>query len=453
MAHTLMLDCSSGIAGDMLVAALIDLGASRTGLMACLESLKTAGAGDFDVRISRVSKHGIDACDFDVVLDEDHNNHDHDMAWLHPEPEAHAEHDHHEHDHGHGHHHEHAHGHEHRGLADILPIIEKADLSRRGRQIAKRTFKILSEGEAKAHGTEPDKVHFHEVGAIDSIVDVIAAAFCLDNLDIERVIVSELAEGSGTIRCAHGMMPIPVPAVTAICEANGIALSLTGIRGELVTPTGAALVAAIRTDEEAPSPIRILRTGTGAGKRDYACAGIVRAMLLEGDLPAWSATRSDKKAAPSSEGQIVKLECDLDDCTGEALGAVMDELLAAGAREVHYLPIFTKKGRPAWQLQVICMPEDVSRLEAIVFRDTTTIGIRRQRMERSVLERRAVELATPLGSLAAKEVVLPDGSLRRYPEHDDVLRLAREKGLGLQDAWQIALATCAQGEKAGRRKS
>ena len=460
MASTLLLDCSSGIAGDMLVASLLDLGASELGLRAALDSLRRAGLGDFDVVISRVNKNGIDACDFDVVLDEEHQTHDHDMAWLHPEDPTQALGHEHEHDHGHGHEHSHHHGHhEHRTLADVLAILEPSDLSRRARDIAENTFRILAAAEATAHGTTPDAVHFHEVGAIDSVVDIAAAAFCLDNLDVERVIVEDLAEGKGTIRCAHGMMPIPVPAVMAVCEAHGITLRSTGVHGELVTPTGAALVAAIRTDDTAPERYTVKACGIGAGKRDYACPGIVRALLLDESVSTQGVLSGPRPlstpAAPRPDAgeTIWKVECDIDDVTGEALGHVIDRLMSVGAREAHCLPLVTKKGRPAWQLQAICPADMLAEVESVIFEDTTTIGIRRQAMERTVLDRRQVTVHTSLGDARAKEVILPNGSHRTYPEHDDVARLAERAGVGYQDALQAVTAACAErGHGPSRRR-
>lgn len=453
MASTLLLDCSSGIAGDMFVASLIDLGASELGLRAALESLKATGLGDFEIKISRVSKNGIDACDFDVILDEEHQTHDHDMGWLHPEdPSLALSHDHHhdhEHEHDHGHDHGHHHHHEHRTLADVLAILEPSDLSRRAREIAENTFRILAEAEADAHGTTPDEVHFHEVGAIDSVVDVVAAAFCLDNLDVERVIVEELAEGTGTIRCAHGMMPIPVPAVMAVCKAHGIPLRHTGVHGELVTPTGAAIVAAIRTESVAPERYTVKACGIGAGKRDYACPGIVRALMLDETVSTQGQLSGSRQAASRQRRRaevadtIWKVECDIDDSTGEALGHVIERLMAVGAREAHCLPLVTKKNRPAWQLQAICTSDLLSEVESVIFEDTTTIGIRRCLMERTVLDRRPVTVHTTLGDVQAKEVVLPNGSRRTYPEHDDVARLAQQSGVGYQDALQAATAACA----------
>ena len=234
MKNTLYLECYSGISGDMTVAALLDLGADREVLEKALKTLPVEG---FEIKISRVKKSGLDVCDFSVILDKEHENHDHDMEYLHgshkhgeeehthEEDEAH-QHSHihlHEksHDHGHVHLHEHSHHHEHRNLSGILHIISHADITPRAKEIAERIFTILAEAEAKAHGTELDKVHFHEVGAVDSIVDIVAVAVCLDNLNITDVIATELCEGHGFVRCQHGIIPVPVPAVVNIAEKHG----------------------------------------------------------------------------------------------------------------------------------------------------------------------------------------------------------------------------------------
>ena len=316
MGQTLYLDCSSGISGDMTVAALLDLGASRERLEAALASLPVRG---FEVVVTRVGKHGLTACDFDVRLDAEHENHDHDMAWLFGhEHEGHG---------GHGHSHEHAH-HEHRGLADVLAIVGSADLTDRARSIAVRVFGTLADAEAQAHGTTRDQVHFHEVGALDSIVDVVSAAVCLDDLDVERVVAPELSEGCGTVRCAHGVIPVPVPAVCAVASTYGLPLHPTGVRGELVTPTGAAIVAAVRTDAELPTRYTVKCVGLGAGKRSYeGCSGVLRAMLVEpmertSDPEAVSAAVS--AATDTTADTVWKLECDIDDTTGEALGHAIE---------------------------------------------------------------------------------------------------------------------------------
>lgn len=273
--HTLIIDGTSGISGDMTVAALLDLGANEEHLR---EQLATLPVDGFTIAVTRVNKHGIDACDFDVQLAEELENHDHDMAWLYGN-EADAEHTHeHAHDHN-GHHHHH-----HRSLADVTEIIDDSQLSDGAKRRALAIFTALAAAEAKAHGKTPDTVMFHEVGAVDSIVDVCSVATCLDNLGIEDIVVESLSEGHGTIRCAHGLMPIPVPAVVNLCQAGNIALTPAPVAGELVTPTGAAIVAALRTSEHLPARYRIKAVGYGAGKRPYeGCSGTLRCLLVHAD--------------------------------------------------------------------------------------------------------------------------------------------------------------------------
>lgn len=437
MGKTLYLECESGISGDMTVAALLDLGADQQVLKKALASLPVQG---FDIRISRVKKSGLDACDFDVVLDKEHENHDHDMEYLHGHTHAHNHGT--EHMHGHDVHnydaeyiHEHhgaddMHEHEHRSFADILQIIESSSLTERAKKTSADIFSVLADAEAKAHGVPKNQVHFHEVGAVDSIVDILSAAVCLDNLDIDQVIVTELSEGRGTIRCQHGILPIPVPAVANIVQANHLRLKLTQVEGELVTPTGAAIVAAVRTSDKLPESFFIEKTGLGAGKREYACAGILRAMLLE----------FENKESWVEKDEICKLETNIDDCSGETLGFLMERLMRAGAKDVHYTPVYMKKNRPAYQVNVICKKEDAEKLEEIIFRGTTTIGIRRMYMERSILKREAAEIDTPFGKMKVKVCSLQDGK-RIYPEYEEVVRICRETGLSYYEVSGIFLDT------------
>lgn len=338
MGEILYLECSSGISGDMCAAALLDVGASEEKVRRALESLPICG---FEVRITRVLKSGLDVCDFDVVLDDAHENHDHDMAYLHGHT---CEHEHageqgnlhpHEHEQGHGHEHEHAHvhgcelargrahehghaheherelahahehdhedscayglahehahehghadegAHEHRGLAEVRAVIDAADMTPGAKLIACRIFDILAEAEAAAHGCSADQVHFHEVGAVDSIADIVAISVAVDDLSPCDVVVTELTEGRGTVRCQHGLIPVPVPAVVNIARAHGLTLRMTDVCGELVTPTGAAVAAATRTRETLPERFKVKRAGMGAGKRAYDTPGILRAMLIE----------------------------------------------------------------------------------------------------------------------------------------------------------------------------
>ena len=328
MGKTLYLSCDAGISGDMFVAALLDLGADEEGLKKTLESINVDG---FEIEIKRVKKAGLDCCDFDVAMKEGYENHDHDMEYLHGHEHGHFhghEYHHHDHDHGHhhddehehhhehdhdfhhhehepghddhDHHHHHDHPHVHRGLNDVLEIISRADMSENARRIACRVFDILADAEALAHGTTKENVHFHEVGAIDSIADIISAAYCLDNLDIDKVIIPYLAEGEGTVRCAHGILPIPVPAVANIVAKEGLVLKKTGVRGEFVTPTGASLAAAIKTGDTLPEAYKILKTGYGAGKREYEIPSFLRAQLIE--------EASTKMPEKTQEDGIVKLE-------------------------------------------------------------------------------------------------------------------------------------------------
>ena len=440
MKNKLYLECTSGISGDMAVAALLDLGASREKLKKVLKSLPVKG---FDIKISRVVKSGIDACDFDVVLDKEHENHDHDMGYLHGHEyggyshnEARHGHEHREHSHEHGESHSHHghHHHEHRGLNEIMTIIDHADMADRARSYAKKIFTILAEAEAKAHNVPADQVHFHEVGAVDSIVDILSVAVCMDDLDVEEVIIPRLCEGSGTIRCQHGILPVPVPAVSNIVSAHHLKLHITPVQGELVTPTGAAIAAAFITSEKLPEDFTVEKIGIGAGKRQYECPGILRAMLIREaekntEIQKFSDTESDI---------IIKLESNIDDCSGETLGYVMELLYEAGAREANYMPVFMKKNRPAWLLTVICKEDQVSGMERIIFKETTTIGIRRQKMERTVLKREKRTVVTPLGDVEVK-VCIFDGQEYIYPEYESVKKICKKTGVSYREAYHMAI--------------
>lgn len=437
MANTLYLECYSGISGDMTVAALLDLGADEHVLNQVLKSIQVPG---FETKVSRVKKAGLDVCDFVVILDEFHENHDHDMEYLYGEDHDHEHmqesihahsymHEHgketvHSHTHEHIHEKEtvHSHTHAHRGLSEILHIIEHSKATARAKAIAERIFRILAEAEAKAHGVPVDEVHFHEVGAVDSIVDILAVAVCLDNLDIENVIVPELYEGHGSIRCQHGVIPVPVPAVVNIVKEHGISLHMTSTEGELVTPTGAAIVAAVATSTKLPEHFTIQKIGLGAGKREYDRQGILRAMLIEAEETI-------------EQDSIYKLETNIDDCTGEQLGLVMEQLLEAGARDVYYTPIFMKKNRPAYQLNVICTESMISKLEEIIFIGTTTIGIRRMKLERTVLPREVRRIQTRFGEAEVKICILPNGEKRCYPEYRSVAEFAKEFGMNYQEVY------------------
>lgn len=413
------LECNSGISGDMLVAALIDLGADWDILTEALSSISDL---DFKVEKSKVKKAGISCMDFNVILNED--NHDHDMEYLHGHEHSH------QHDHEHSHHHDHNHSHVHRGIEEINEIIERCKISDNARKIAKEIFLILAKAEAKAHDVEVSKVHFHEVGAIDSIVDIIAIAVCIDNLGIENIIVPKLCEGMGTVMCQHGILPIPVPAVARIVEANDLELEIFNCNGEFVTPTGAASVAALMTSKNLPEKFAIKSIGVGAGKREYERPSMLRAMIIE--------YTQSQEAKP--EDYIYKLETNIDDSTGEELGFLMEILMEAGARDVHYFPVFMKKNRPGWQLNVICDEEKLKKMEKIIFLNSTTIGIRKQKMERSVLDRKIDVIESKWGKVRVKLCDI-DGEKRIYPEYEDVVKICKEYGLNYKEVYRIIVDT------------
>ena len=546
MGKTLYLETSSGISGDMFVAAMIDLGADPEALERALNSIPADG---FMVEISSVKKSGIACCDFNVILDAAHENHDHDMAYLYgpapvssaaPQEEAHHCHCHEDEEahhchchedeevphchchedeeahhchchedeeahhchchedeeahhchchedeeahhchchedeeahhchchedeeahhchchedeeahlchchedeeahHCHGgeephHHHEHHHHHG-RHLAEIMGIIDATDMTDSAKALAGKMFHIVAEAESLAHHMPLEEVHFHEVGAIDSIVDIISAAVTFDSLGITDVIIPCLTEGRGTVRCQHGVLPVPVPATMNIIEAYDMPLTIMEAKGEYVTPTGAAIAAAICTTHQLPKAFRIVRTGLGAGKRAYTeRTNILRAYLIEGN------------AMEEGKDEIVKLETDIDDSTGEALGYTIDRLMQAGALDVHYSPVYMKKNRPAWELTVICKKSRMEELEDIIFKETTTIGIREfPSVMRSILHRNQKQMETPFGIAEVKEVALP-GERRFYPEYESVKAIAEKNHLPFAEVYHLVKALAEQNE-------
>lgn len=445
----LYLECNSGISGDMAVAALLDAGADREALQKALNSIPAHG---FKTEIRRVNKSGIDCCDFNVILDSEHENHDHDMQYLfghETSTNSSSGHEHHHHEQKLHHNYDvstgsasgHEHHHEHRNLSDVLAIIDKTKMTDKARALAHKIFYIIAEAESKAHNLPLDKVHFHEVGALDSIVDVIAFAVCFESLHVNRVFVPFLNEGIGTVRCQHGILPIPVPAVSNIVQTYELPLHIMQDNGEFITPTGAAFVAAIMTDKILPEMFTIKKIGMGAGKRNYLRPSILRAIIMEKssvNIKAKSSQNITDKTGRAeavdastvdseTTDKIVKLETNIDDCTSESLGFVMDELLSNGAREVNYIPCFMKKNRPAYLLTVICTENDRCKIEEIIFKNTTTIGIRRSLMERTILCRNELELDSPYGKIRAKEVNAC-GVHRILPEYDDVAEIAKKTG-------------------------
>lgn len=388
----LYLEGASGISGDMTVAALLDLGASREKLDAVLKSMNLEG---FEYQVSRKSSYGIAGTDFDVIL---HDHH------------------HHEHEHEHGHHHE------HRNLDDVCAVIDRGTMTDGARELAKKIFRIVAEAESKAHGVPVSEVHFHEVGAVDSIVDIVSAAVLIDDLGIRECVVTGLAEGSGYVHCQHGDLPVPVPAVLNIAQAHGIALRTSAANGEMVTPTGIAIAAALRTRDRLPAEYKVEKVGIGLGKRDFGRANILRAMILEETL---------------DPEQMYVLETNIDDATGEALGLALEKLMAAGASDAHFLPCFMKKNRPAYLLRVIAAAPEIPALERIIFESTTTIGMRKLPVDRTCMDREIRTVELPFGTVSVKRCSW-NGVVRNYPEYESVRALAERTGKEFQLVFALA---------------
>ena len=427
MGKILYLECNSGISGDMTVGALLDLGADRQVLENALESL---GVDGYHLHFGRKVVCGLDAFDFDVHLEADGHGHSHEHthrqedAYERVDSCGHLE----VHEHCHGHKHEHSHEHEdghshshtHRNLHDIYHIIDHLDSNERVKEMARTMFRIVAEAESKAHGLPVEQVHFHEVGAIDSIVDIISVAVCMDNLGVEDVVVSALSEGHGHVRCQHGVLPVPVPATANIASSYGLKLHFTDNDGEMVTPTGAAIAAALRTKDRLPASCRLLKIGMGAGNKVFKQANVLRAMLLEN--------------SQDEDRTMWVLETNLDDCTGEMLGLTMEMLLDAGAADVWYTPIHMKKNRPAYMMSVLCRESSIEAMEEIILTQTTTIGIRRYPTERTVLERSEIPVETSYGPADVK-VCAYKGRKFFYPEYESIRRICMEQGADFQTAY------------------
>lgn len=392
MTKYLYLEGACGISGDMLVAALVDLIGNTEKLDNILKSLSIKG---FEYNIGQKSSYSIKGCDFDVRLE--HHEHHHEEHY-------------------------HEHHHEHRHLSDVYEIIEQADLSAKAQELAKKIFFIVAEAEAKAHGCPIEEVHFHEVGAIDSIVDIISIAALLDEINIKNVIVKGLNEGEGFVMCQHGQLPIPVPAVVNIAEKYAITLRPTNTKGEMVTPTGIAAAAAIKTSDKLPSSYKIIKTGIGLGKRDFGHANFLRAMIIEDEI---------------AEDQIYIIETNIDDSTPEELGLAMEKLFRAGAADVHFEPCFMKKNRPAYILRIICQAKLVTQMEDIIFRHTSSIGLRKYPVERRCMEREIINIETSAGEVKVKKCFIDD-IVRYNPEYESVKEAAEKAGKTFREVFDEA---------------
>src|SRR2546422_3798153 len=445
------LDCFSGMSGDMFLGALVDAGVP----VRLLE--ETVAALDIGARlaVSRVNRSGISATKVDVYV---HGEKElpREVYW---EQQAHGHSHEHEHRHGHGHGQnqehvelrEHNYGrtessqragpalsaaegapapHEHgRGLKEIRAIIGKAGISEGAKSTAIAIFEALGAAEAKVHNIDIEKVHFHEVGAVDATVDIVCAAVGAEALDVDEIVCSPLNVGGGTVKCAHGTFPVPAPATLGLLQNAPVYSS--GIDVELVTPTGAAILRTLATRFGSFPAMKVQKIGYGAGTRDFAGhANVVRLSIGESQT---------EMAANVSHETIAVLEANLDDLNPQVFGYVMDRLLQEGALDVFGIPVQMKKSRPGMLLTILVKPEDAARLTEIIFSETTTLGVRRRDESRQVLARKWITVTTKWGDVRLK-IASMNGTVTNYaPEYDDCKRIAAEHQVPLKDVMQEAV--------------
>jgi hypothetical protein len=429
----LYFDCFSGASGDMLLGALIDAGVPFGEVRRALGSLAIAPDS---VWIERVTRAGVGATKFHVQGERPPVDQAHDRGSGHQH--AHEGHDHHEHgtsghgDPAHGHHAtEETHHHHHRPLRDIYRLIDSSSLSHAGKDRAKELFQRLGEAEAAIHGVTLDEVHLHEVGALDSIIDIVGAVFALEKLGADKVIASPLNVGSGTIRSAHGLYPVPAPATVRLLQGAPI---YSGTQdAELVTPTGALLVAGYATAYGPLPSMRLQKVGYGAGTRDFPeTPNVLRVLIGESDGAAQSET-------------VTVIEAEIDDMNPQIFGLVMDRLLTEGALDVYYTSIQMKKNRPGTLLTVLASPDARERLTTTVFQETTTIGVRYRDMTRECLDRETVMVETAMGPVRVKVARRNGEVMNVSPEFDDCARIATVTGRPLKEVQAAAMKAYSDG--------
>jgi uncharacterized protein (TIGR00299 family) protein len=409
----LYFDCFSGAAGDMILGALLDLGLPLEDLRRALGSLAIDPAAIWTERVTRA---GVSATKFHVA-GADAVSHAHDLVR--------------ENDHGHetahvGHDRDHApQAHSHRSLAEIYALIDRSALSAQGKDRAKHLFARLGEAEAAIHGVPVDKVHLHEVGALDSIVDIVGTVHAMEAFGADRVLSSPLNVGSGSVHSAHGLYPVPAPATTRLLE--GVPIYSGPQKAELVTPTGALLITAYAQQFGGLPPMRLQRTGYGAGSRKFSrTPNVLRVLVGEGDTA-------------SQAQRVVVIEAEIDDMNPQIFGVLIDRLLTEGALDVFYTSIQMKKNRPGTLLSIIAPPAGREKLASLVFRETTTIGIRYREMDRECLDRETIAVDTPFGRVAMKVARRNGEVMNAAPEFDDCARLAAERGAPVKDVQAAAM--------------
>ena len=401
---TLYIDCGMGAAGDMLTGALFELMDDRQDL---LEELNHMGIPGVVFQAEPAVKCGITGTHMRVLVNGiEEESHDHGHGHEHS----------HEHGHSHDHDHGHSHDHSHAGMHEIGHIIEGLRVPEKVKKDVMAVYRLIADAESRVHGKSVEEIHFHEVGAMDAIADITAVCLLMDRINPDRVIASPVHVGSGQVRCAHGIMPVPAPATALILK--GVPSYGGRIRGELCTPTGAALLKYFVTSFGDMPVMAVSDIGYGMGKKDFPAANAVRIMLGQ---------------EQGSEDEILELSCNIDDMTGEEMGFAMEMLFEAGARDVYTVPAGMKKSRPGLILYVICDEAAKDKMVKTMFRHTTTIGIRECRMKRYILDRSMGD-----GSPVRRKCVTGYGVSRQKLEYEDLAKLAREKKISLAEARAIA---------------
>jgi pyridinium-3,5-bisthiocarboxylic acid mononucleotide nickel chelatase len=400
---TVHFESIGGASGDMILGALIALGVPVNGLN---EALKSLQVDPFEIVAEPVVVQGMSGLRARVVL-HDHHHHDH--------------------DHHHGHHHDHHHG---RHLSTILGLIEKSALPEAVKCQATTVFRRIGEAEAAIHQVDIEKIHFHEVGAMDSIVDIVGCCLALQLLGVDQVVFRALPQGHGTIECAHGVYPNPAPATLRLLE--GLPVALVDEPFELVTPTGAALLSEWRTGEEIPVGSRLIKSAYSFGQRTLkGRPNLLRATLYES---------SEAVESEAEQDEILVLECNLDDSTPELVGLLFEPLFAAGALDVYTVPALMKKQRPGILLTILCNLESRAVLLDLLFKESSTFGVREYRAKRTILARRIEQVETPYGSIAVKVGIRRGRIVTVSPEMGHCEKVAREQGVAIQWVYQAALA-------------
>lgn len=409
MEKILYIDCFAGISGDMAIAAFMDLGLDEK---AVLEELKKLGVSGYDIEIRKINRFSISGTDVKVSLNGETN-------CLH-------HHEGHGHDHGHLHHHDS----KERSLTDISHIINSSEITENAKRIAISIFTEIAKAEAVVHGKSLGEVHFHEVGAIDSIVDIVGAAICLDMLAIDRVVCSPVHEGQGFVHCQHGRLPIPVPAVVQMLGNSGIPIITEDVQAELVTPTGFGILKTIKDSCGKLPEMQVEKVGYGFGKTETGRLNALRVVLGYGER------KQGRSPFTTKNDMVIMLETNLDDATGEVLGYVLNRIMEEGALDAYFTPIQMKKNRPGSMLSVMCNKEDVEALSQLIFAETGTLGIRVKETERIILERDIRVVSTPFGPIRAKVSTLNDKEHFKA-EMEDCMKIAKEQGLPLKQVMSM----------------